>query len=358
MPRHDASSASTRTASRSQSKNYLPWSTAGVEGRRAGVHVGPSRRDAAAEHGRAPRVPPRPRAAVVARRLHARFATRWTPTRSRAPEQERQANDRLLRHRELAEVVEAARFGGLKDPALMNKKRADEKALRDRVDAKSGAQGASTATPGIRSRRRARALPPTTSSACSSRAGSGFYTQYFTLARTLRALGRRKREAERPAAAGVHRRAQAADRAADGIGSADLSRASSRPSSTASLDGDAADELGADHPLVKQILGRQDRRRRGPRSSSPARSWAMRRCARRCFAGGTAAVDALEGSVHRAGAARRRRARASCARKYDNEVLGVERDAYAKIAQAVFAIAGRRARIPTARSRCGCRTAR
>ena len=68
-----------------QTKNYLPWSTTGVEGRRCGVHVGPSRRDAAAEHRRASRVPARSGAAVVDQRVHRRFAMRSTPTGSRAP---------------------------------------------------------------------------------------------------------------------------------------------------------------------------------------------------------------------------------------------------------------------------------
>ena len=59
------------------------------QGRRAGVHLGSSRRDAAAEHGGAPRVPARPRAAVQHRRSTAAFAMRSTPTRKQGAEQER-----------------------------------------------------------------------------------------------------------------------------------------------------------------------------------------------------------------------------------------------------------------------------
>ena len=87
------------------------------------------------------------------------------------PEQARQANDDFFG---IENSLKSWRgqIGGLKDAATMNKKRADEKALRDRVNANRGSEGEVRRRLGSGRRRRARRCRRTTSSACSSRAAS------------------------------------------------------------------------------------------------------------------------------------------------------------------------------------------
>ena len=102
--------------------------------------------------------------------------------------------------------------------------------------------------------------------------------------------GRKRAEAERRAAARVHRRAQAADREADRLRRADLSRPrkgrSLRPGSRI-----LRDMLAADHPLVKQVLAGKTPEARaaelvnGTKLGDPA-------VRKQLFTGGAAAVKA------------------------------------------------------------------
>ena len=167
-----------------QAKHYLPWSATGVEGRRAGVHVGPSRRDAAAEHRRAPRVPPRSVAAVINHRVH------------RDPQRARRLPASRVRSRS---GKRATMFFGLEnslkswkrtdrraeDAGDMNKKRGREKALRDRVEREPRAEGEASATPWDHVEKARRRLPPYNLERVLFESGLGPYTHYFTLARTL-----------------------------------------------------------------------------------------------------------------------------------------------------------------------------
>ena len=99
--------------------------------------------------------------------------------------------------------------------------------------------------------------------------------------------------------------------------------------------------LGADNPLVKQILAGKTPKATGRGARRRHEDGRCRRPARRCSPAArrrsTASKDPFI-ELARLVDPRARELRT----KYDNEVLGVERDAYSKIAQAVFAIAGRR----------------
>ena len=124
-----------------------------------------------------------------------------------------------------------------------------------------------------------------------------------------------------------------------GVRRADVSRRSSKPSSTAAL-GVMRDKLGAEHALVKQILAGQvaGRPRRG--AGRRHQDLAMPRRASRCLPAAAAAVDASTDPIHRSSRRLIEPRARELRTKYDNEVLGVERDAYAKIAQAMFATQG------------------
>ena len=306
------------------------------QGRRGRVHVGPSRRDAAAEHRRPPRVPARLGPASVAGACTAGCATRSTPTAAREPEQERQAKDCVLRHRELAEVVDRPASGP-------EGRRADEQ------EGDGGAEAARRveASPELTARyadawdqveAARRALPPYNLERVFFESGLGFYSEYFTLRAVAGALGRREPEAQRPAAARVHRRAQAAARTPDGFDGARLPRARDQARLTASMTA-LVDKLGATHPLVQQSAGGQSAAGPGRGARRRRRSSAMRRCARRCSRAGRPPSTARPIPSSRSCGCSSR-GLASCGRATTTKSLGVERDAYAKIAQAVFAVEG------------------
>ena len=97
-------------------------------------------------------------------------------------------------------------------------------------------------------------------------------------------------------------------------------------------------QLGADHALVKQVLAGQTPEARaaelvkGTRMGDAATRKAL-------FTGGAAAVDASTDPMIAMAKLLEPRSR-ELRKKYDNEVLAVERDGYAKIAQSVFAVRG------------------
>ena len=98
------------------------------------------------------------------------------------------------------------------------------------------------------------------------------------------------------------------------------------------------DRLGAEHALVKQVLAGKTPRARanelvdGTKLGDPAYR-------KQLFAGGLSAVNESTDPFVQVVRQIEPRAR-QLRQKYDNEVLAVERDAYAKIAQAVFATEG------------------
>src|SRR6185503_5617451 len=96
-------------------------------------------------------------------------------------EQARQANDDLFGIENSLKSWKG-QIGGLKDTATMNKKRADEKALRDRVNASADLKAKyGDAWDKIAAARGA--LPRYNLERVFFESGLGFYTQYFTVAR-------------------------------------------------------------------------------------------------------------------------------------------------------------------------------
>ena len=250
------------------------------------------------------------------------------------PEQARQANDDLFGIENSLKSWQG-QIGGLKDTATMNKKRADEKALRDRVAA-SAEFKAKYGDAWDRVAAARTALLPYNDERVVFESGLGFYTQYFNLARTLvrwtdessKPNGQRLPEysdARKPA---IERQIGSAAPIFPGMEQAKLE------ASLAVM----VKMAGAEHALVRQILAGKTPQERaaelvaGTRLGDAATRKAL-------LAGGKAAVAASKDPfivLARLVDGRARELRT----KYDNEVLGVERDAYSKIAQAVFATQG------------------
>jgi hypothetical protein len=249
-------------------------------------------------------------------------------------EQARQANDDLFGIENSLKSWKG-QIGGLKDTATLNKKRADEKALRDRVNAnadfktKYGDAWDKVATART-------ALLPYNFERVVFESGLGFYTQYFNLARTL---VRWTDESSKPNGQRLPEYSDARKPAIERqIGSeAPIFPGMEQAKLEASL-AVMVKMAGAENALVKQVLAGKTPKARaaelvaGTKMGDPATRKAL-------LAGGKAAVAASKDpfiELARLVDARARELRT----KYDNEVLGVERDAYAKIAQAVFATQG------------------
>ncbi|MEO8683032.1 MAG: S46 family peptidase [Vicinamibacterales bacterium] len=224
---------------------------------------------------------------------------------------------------------------GLKDPALLNKKRADEQALRARVDADPELKAKyGDAWDRISAARKS--LPPYNLERVFFESGLGMYTPYFTTARMLvrwadesgKPNGQRLPEYAEARRASIERSLSSAAPLYPGVEQAKLS-------ATLAV---MQEQLGATNPLVQKILaGKAPAARAAELVAGTRMGDAASRKA--IFAGGKAAVEASNDSMillARLVDARARELRV----KYDNEVLAVERDAYAKIAPAVFAAQG------------------
>jgi hypothetical protein len=250
------------------------------------------------------------------------------------PEQARQAKDDFFG---LENSLKSWRgqLAGLRDPALLDKKRADERALRARVNgspelkAKYGDAWDKVAVA-------RQSLPPYNTERVFFENALGLYTQYFTIARAL------VRWADESAKPNGQRLPEFSD-----VRKPSLERmmASTAPIyqgvEQAKLEAGLTvmqQQLGAGHALMKQILAGKTPAARAADMVSATKlgTPAIRKA---LFAGGRAAL-ADSGDPFIALAqfldARSRELRA----RYDNEVLAVERDAYARIAQAVFATQG------------------
>ncbi len=252
----------------------------------------------------------------------------------RGAEQARQGNDDFFGIENSLKSWKG-QIGGLKDTATINKKRADERALRDRVNAsaelkaKYGDAWDRVAT--------ARAnLPPYNMERTAFESGLAFYTQYFTIARTL------VRSADESAKPNGQRLPEYSDARKPAITRQMASEAPIYPGvEQAKLEASLTVMLrmvGADNALAKQVLAGKSPKDRaaelvaGTKLGDPEarKAW---------LSGGKASLDASHDpfiEIARSIDARARELRT----KYDNEVLAVERDAYAKIAQAVFATQG------------------
>ena len=226
-------------------------------------------------------------------------------------------------------------IAGLQDVNVMNKKRADEKALRARVDANPEFKAKyGDAWDNIATARKN--LMPYNLERTYLESGLAFYTSYFNYARMI---VRWTDESTKP---NGQRLPEFTDARKPQLERALASEAPVFPGEEqAKLAATLAlmeKDLGATHPMVTKILAGKSAKARaeeliaGTQMGDAAARKAL-------FAGGKAAVDASTDSMvvlARLVDARSRELRT----KYDNEVLAVERDAYAKIAQAVFAVQG------------------
>ena len=250
------------------------------------------------------------------------------------PEQARQANDDFFSIENSLKSWKG-QIGGLKDAATMNKKRADEKAMRDRVTASADLKAKyGDAWDNVAAARAA--LPPYNLERVFFESGLGPYSQYFTLARTLvrwtdesaKPNGQRLPEYSDARKASIERQLASEAPIFPGVEQAKLE---------ASL-GVMQQMVGADNALVKQVLaGKTPKARAAELVAGTKMGDAATRKA--LLAGGKSAVAASKDpfiELARLVDARARELRT----KYDNEVLAVERDAYSKIAQAVFATQG------------------
>jgi hypothetical protein len=226
-------------------------------------------------------------------------------------------------------------IAGLQDVNVMKKKRADEQSLRARVDqnpelkAKYGDAWDNIATA-------RKNLMPYNLERTYLESALGFYTSYFNYARMI------VRWTDESAKPNGQRLPEFTDARKPQIERAIASEAPVFPGEEqAKLAATLAlmeKDLGATHPMVVKILAGKPAKARaeeliaGTKMGDPAARKAL-------FAGGKAAIDASTDSMVQLARLVDARAR-ELRTKYDNEVLAVERDGYAKIAQAVFAVQG------------------
>ncbi len=249
-------------------------------------------------------------------------------------EQQRQANDDFFSIENSLKSWHG-QIGGLKEPTLLNKKRADEKALRDRVAASADLKAKYGDAWEQVSKARG-ALPPYNVERVYLESGLGFFTNYFNMARTI------VRWADESAKPNGQRLPEFADARKAAIerqlgSEAPIHAGAEQAKLEASLSV-MTEKLGASHALVTQILaGKSPKARAAELVAGTKMGDAATRKA--LFAGGKAAVDASTDPMIQLAKLVDARAR-ELRTKYDNEVLAVERDAYAKIAQSVFATQG------------------
>ena len=316
-----------------QTKHYLPWSTAGVKEGEAvftSGHPGATQRLNTVAHLEFLRDVALP----VSLDAYTQMRDALEAYAKQGAEQARQANDDFF---SLENSLKSWRgqIGGLKDVATMDKKRSDEKALRDRVNASPELKARfGDAWDKVAAARAA--LPPYNAERVVFENGLGMNTQYFTLARTLlrwadestKPNGQRLPEYSDARKAAIERQMASSAPIFPGVEQAKLEASFAVMQQL----------VGADHPLVSRILGGKPPKLRA--AEMVAGTKIGNASARKALlAGGKAAVAASNDpfiELARLVDARARELRT----RYDNEVLAVERDAYSKIAQAVFATQG------------------
>jgi hypothetical protein len=229
-------------------------------------------------------------------------------------------------------------LGGLQDPTLMGRKHAWETRLREAVAAKPDFKdrfgGAWDQVGQAR-----RSLPEYNVARVMFESGFALYSDYFNHAR---ALLRWAEESGKPNGQRLPEYTDARKPQFEKqIGSEAPIYPEFEEARLAESLAIARDKLGADHPLLKQVLAGKTPEARAAELVAGTRlgDAGVRKA---LFAGGIDAVTASTDpfiEVARLIEPRSRELRT----KYDNEVLAVERDAYAKIAQAVFAVEGEKA---------------
>jgi hypothetical protein len=316
-----------------QVKHYLPWSSTGARAGEAvftSGHPGATQRLNTVAHLEMLRDKALPRSIEV----HGRLRDAVAAYRRQGPEEQRQAQDLFF---SLENSLKAwhGQLQGLRSGALMESKRASETKLRAAVGADASLEARfGDAWERVRTARSG--LPAYNAERVFIENGLGFYTEYFSHARALvrwaaesrKPNGQRlpeftesrKRQLERQiaSAAPIHPRLEIARLAA----------------SLAAM----ADTLGPGHELVAKVLAgtsmqaRAEALVKGTGLGDPAVRKAL-------FAGGETAVNASADPFITLVRLLEPRAR-ELRTRYDNEVIAAEREAYAKIAQAGFAVAG------------------
>jgi hypothetical protein len=316
-----------------QTKNFLPWSTTGVKEGEAvftSGHPGATQRLNTVAHLEFLR----DQALPLSINAFTQIRNSLDAYRSLGAEQARQANDEFFGIENSLKSWKG-QVGGLRDTATLNKKRADEKALRDRINANAELKAKYGDAWDQVAKARA-ALPPYNMERVFFESGLGPYTQYFTLARTLvrwtdesaRPNGQRLPEYSDARKAAIERQLGSEAPIYPGVEQAKLEAGLAV----------MVQIVGADNPIVKQILaGKTPKARAAELVAGTKMGDAATRKA--LLAGGKPAVDASKDPFIELARLVDPRAR-ELRTKYDNEVLAVERDAYAKIAQSVFATQG------------------
>ncbi len=314
-------------------KHYLPWSTTGVKDGEAvftSGHPGTTQRLNTVAHLEFLR----DHALPVSLNAFSAIRGALDAYMKKGAEQERQAKDDFFGIENSLKSWKG-QLAGLKDPALLNKKRADEKTLKARVGAnpelKAKYGEAWDKVAAARS-----GLPSYNLERVFFESGLGIYSQYFTIARTLvrwadesgKPNGRRLPEFTDARKAAIERQMSSAAPIYAGVERAKLEASLSV----------MQQQLGEGHAIARQILaGKTPAARAAELTAATKLGDAAARKA--LFAGGKAAIAASADpfiALARLVDPRARELRT----KYDNEVLAIERDAYARIAQAVFATQG------------------
>jgi Peptidase S46 len=314
-------------------RNYLPWSTTGVKEGDAvftSGHPGATQRLNTVAHLEFLR----DYALPLSMNAFAEIRNALDAYARQGSEQARQAKDDLFG---IENSLKSWRgqLAGLKDTATMNKKRADEKALRDRVYANAELK-AKYGDAWDRVAHARAALPPYNLERVFLESGLGMNTQYFTIARTLlrwtdesaKPNGQRLPEYSDARKAAIERQMASEAPIYPAVEQAKLEAALQV----------MRQQLGDSNAIVKQILAGKTPKTRAAefvvatKMGEPATRKSL-------LSGGKAAVAESKDpflELARLVDARARELRT----KYDNEVLAVERDAYSKIAQSVFATQG------------------
>ena len=314
-------------------KNYLPWSTTGLKEGDAvftSGHPGQTQRLNTVAHLEFLRdyALPMSLTAFTAMRESLDAYSRV------GAEQQRQAKDDFF---SIENSLKSWRgqIAGLNEASLLDKKRADEKSLRDRVNAVADLKARYGDAWDQVAKARA-GLPPYNYERTFFESGLGFFSNYFNLARTLvrwadesqKPNGQRLPEYSEARKPAIERQMASEAPIYPGVEQAKLE------ASLAMM----VKYVGADHALVKQVLaGKTPKSRAAELIAGTKLGDAAVRTA--LLAGGKTAIDASNDSMIQVAKLIDARAR-ELRTKYDNEVLAVERDAYSKIAQAVFATHG------------------
>jgi hypothetical protein len=314
-------------------KHFLPWSSNGVKENDpvfTSGHPGTTQRLNTVAHLEALRDHSLP----ANLEIYGRTRDALERFGKQGPEQERQARD-LFFSIENSLKAWRGQLQGLKDASLMQKKQAAEAALRQAVRANADYQARfGDAWDAVAKGRRD--LLAYNIERVMFEGGFAFFSDYFSYARTLVrwAEESQKPNGERLPEFTDVRKPQIEKQ----LGSETPIYPGFEQAKIATGLGLMQDKLGADHALVKQIMQGKTPEARAAElvAATKLGDPAYRK---ELFAGGQAAVNASTDPFIDAARLVEPRAR-ELRRKYDNEVLAVERDAYAKIAQAVFATQG------------------